>query len=124
MLVAFLTGLLVVLIALEVILIAYLTVSVLKDIIAERLRQDENHQVVFVDTKEVVDDYLKNRAEETEAISMEELEAMCEKTPYVVASVEKETHDISNYKGFKAQEVAENLNARMKQQNGMVIFEG
>jgi len=51
---------------------------------------------------------------------MEELERMCDESPYVGAVVD-ENGEISEYEGFKASEINENFSARMKQQKGMVI---
>lgn len=118
----FLTGLLIVLAAVTIIKILVMGGKWLKGYIENKLKQKEKHKVAFADTREVVDDYLKKQAEHSEEISMDDLERMCNETPFVSAYVDEEGN-VTDYEGIKADEVNENFKARMKQQEGMLVFE-
>lgn len=120
MLTLFLIGLVAVIATIVVTAILILGGKWLVNWAKEKIKNRNRHKAVFADTKEVVDDYLKNRADNSDEISMEELERMCEETPYVGAVVD-EDGEISEYEGFTAAECNENFAARMKQQKGMVI---
>ncbi len=120
MLTLFLLGLLAVVTTIVVTAIQILGGKWLINWAKEKIKNRNKHKVVFADTREVVDDYLKNKADNSDEISMEELERMCDESPYVGAVVD-ENGEISEYEGFKASKINENFSARMKQQKGMVI---
>lgn len=117
----FLLGLLAV-VATIVVGIAIVSAKWVTDWARIKIRNRDKHKAIFVDTREVVDDYLKNKADNSVEISMEELERMCETIPYAGAIVD-ENDEIDEYEGFKASEINENYSARMKQQKGMIIME-
>ena len=123
MLLAFVLGLILVLTAITVLSIVLMCAKWLKNYISEKLRQKKNHKVAFADTREIVDEYLKEKAEDADEISLDELERMCEKTPFVAAYVNEETGEIFDYEGIKADKVDSSFKAKMKQQAGMLIFE-
>lgn len=123
MLTAFLIGLAAVLAVVAIVTIVLMCGKWLKGYIEKKLKQKEKHKVAFADTREVVDDYLKNKAEESDEISMDDLERMCDETPFVSAYVDEEGN-VTDYEGIKAEEVDANFKARMKQQEGMLVFEG
>lgn len=122
MITAFLIGLLAVVMVIAVIAVAVICGKWLKEYVAKKLKNRDKHKVAFADTREVVDDYIKSKAANSEGVSMEDLERMCEETPYVAAVVD-EDGEISEYEGFTSSEYNENFKARMKQQKGMVILE-
>lgn len=121
MLIAFLIGLAVALVAAIVVLaIKLVSGKWLHELIADKLKNKKNHKVAFADTKEVVDEYMKNKVDDSEEISMDELERMCEETPFVSAMVD-EDGNITDYEGYKAEQYDKNFQARMKQQKGMIV---
>lgn len=122
MLTAFLLGLLSVVATIAIIVVAVICGKWLKEYVAKKLKNREKHKVAFADTKEVVDDYIKSKAANSEEVSMEDLERMCEETPYVAAVVD-EDGEISEYEGFTSSEYNENFKSRMKQQKGMIVLE-
>ena len=122
MLIAFLKGLLIVLAAVVIITIAVMCGKWVKGYIENLLKRKEKHKVAFADTREVVDDYLKKNAEQADEISMDDLERMCDETPFVSAYVDEEGN-VTDYEGIKPEEVNANFKARMKQQEGMLVFE-
>lgn len=93
----------------------------LKEYVSKKLKNKENHKVIFADTREVIGDYLKKETEAAKEVSMDELERMCEETPYVSAMVD-ENGKIGEYERIQYEEENENFRNRMKQQDGMVII--
>lgn len=122
MIIAFLLGLLAVAVTIAVIAILVLGFKWLKNFVIEKLKNHKKHKVAFADTQELVDDYISQKVNDADEFSMDDLEKMCAKTPYVAAVVDDETGEITDYEGVKAEETDENFKARMKQQKGMIII--
>lgn len=120
MFIAFLIGLLAVVATILITVVAMVCGRWLKSYVKNKIKNREKHKVAFADTREVVDDYIKEKVEAAEGISMDELEKMCEETPFVAAVID-EDGEISEYEGFKAEDYNENFRTRMKQQKGMII---
>lgn len=121
MLTAFLIGLAVALVAAIIVLaIKLVSGKWLHELISDKLKNKKKHKVAFADTKEVVDEYMKKKVDNSEEISMDELERMCEETPFVSAMVD-EDGNITDYEGYKAEQYDKNFKARMKQQKGMIV---
>ena len=90
MLLAFLLGLLAVAATIAVIAIVLLTFNWVKDYITKRMKSHNAHKVAFADTRETVDEYVKNKSSEAEEVSMEDLERMCDETPFVAADIDED----------------------------------
>lgn len=118
---AFLMGLLAATATIIVIKVAVMSGKWLMGYVIKKLKNYKNHKVAFADTREVVDDYIKSRAYNSEEISMEELERMCEEKPYTAAVIDEQGDIIGEYEGFMADSCNENFKAHMKQQEGMII---
>lgn len=126
MLTSFLIGLAIAVATAAIIYISCLCGKWLKEYIAKRLKQKEKHKVVFTDTRTVMD---KSRKEVEEMvknaheISFDDLERMCDETPFVSAYVD-EDGNITDYEKIKAEEIDENFYNRLKlQHDGIMIFE-
>ena len=122
MLTAFLLGLLAVIATIAVIYVLVMGGKWLKGYVVNKLRNRERHKVAFADTREIVDEYIAKKVGDADEISMDDLEKMCDSTPYVAAVVDDETGEITDFEGIKANEIDANFSARMKQQKGMVII--
>lgn len=120
----FLFGLLSVVWAIAVIPITVLGLKWFKNYVNERLKNHEKHKVAFADTREIVNEYLAQKLDNAGEISMDDLEKMCAKTPYVAANIDIETGKITEYEGITAKEVDVNFKAFIKRQDGMIIVEG
>ena len=123
MLLAFLLGLVFVAATITIIAIVLLTIKWVKNYISDRMKSHDAHKVVFAETREVVDEYLKNKSSQEEEISMDDLENLCDRVPFVSADIDEEGN-ISDFEGIKPKEVDEQLKYRMKQQKGMIIVKG
>ena len=53
---------------------------------------------------------------------MDDLERMCEETPFVSATIDNKTGEISDYEGVKAEEVESNLKSKIESNDGILIF--
>ena len=91
MLTAFLLGLLAAVVTIAVIAVLVMGVKWLKKYVVEKLKNREKHKVAFADTREIVDEYIAQKVDAADEISMDDLEKMCAKTPYVAAIVDDET---------------------------------
>ena len=76
---AFLIGLLAVVAIIVTVVVAVIGGKWLKEYVAKKLKNREKHKVAFADTREVVDDYIKNKAANAEEVSMEDLEKCVQK---------------------------------------------
>ena len=121
MLTLFLIGLAAVIAVIAVVVIVYLAAKWVVNWAKEKIKNRNKHRAIFTNSRDIVDDYLKNKANNADEVSMEELERICEETPYVGAVVD-ENGVIGEYEGFKASEINENFRARMKNQKGMIII--
>ncbi len=122
----FLTALLAGVATVVIIACVFMCAKWLKSYITKRLQERNSHEVktVFVDTKEVVDDYLKTKADAADEISMEKLENLTEKTPFVAVDVNRTSGALSKLEGMcPDQGVDANFDAHMKQQQGILIFD-
>ena len=96
----------------------------LKKYVEEKLRNREKHKVAFIRTKDVImSDEFRREIANSREVSMDELERMDEKSPYIAAVLD-ENDEIEEYEGIKASEYNENFEARMKQMNGIIVVEG
>ena len=97
----------------------------LKDYLTKRLKGRNSQKVntAFVDTKEVVDDYLKEKSESANEISMSGLESLVDKTPYVAVDINKSSGELSNLEGMcPIQGTDGNFSANMKKHQGILVF--
>ena len=98
----------------------------LKTYISKRIQERKSHnvQTAFIDTKEVVDDYLKNKVDAADEISMTELENLTSNTPFVAVDIDRTNNDLSNMEGMCPEEGTDsNFEAHMKQHQGILLFD-
>lgn len=122
MLALFLGGLLIAIAAATVIVLVKITVSWLKSEVTTRIEARKNHKIVFADTTEVVDSYIKEEIGKKDGISMSDLRRMCEDAPYVIAEIDRETNEISHYQTYKAEEIDSGIAAKVKNGDGIVVI--
>ena len=106
-----------------VIVITALTLKWLYNKISEKIKEKREHEkVVFVDTEEEIKNYFKEKVENSEAISMEDLEKMCEEKPYYTVIYDEETGDLREQEAYKPEEVEEKVEEAMKEKQGILVF--
>ena len=118
----FLLGLLGVLAVVAIIHLLYLGMQWLKMKIKQRLAAKHAHKVVFGDTKAIVEEYLAEDINKRQGISMEDLEKMCEEAPYFTAEID-DKNNVSEYEVYKADDVEERLEQKIKARKGVIVFE-
>lgn len=123
MLTAFIIGLLSV-VALAIVKILRMTIKWVSDRIKERLAARENHKVIFADMRETVDTITREQKSKQTEYSMDELEKMCQESPFVFADYDIATGEVNNYTGINAHEVDPEIKKKLRERGGMVVFDG
>lgn len=126
MVVRFLKKLLDVLSTLAVVVLDFLSLKWLKNKIKDRIIAHRKHKVVFADTRELVDDYLKEQVGSKESISMDDLEALCDKSPFVIADYDVESDELMDWEGIKSESdgIDVKIKNKVKEERGILVFEG
>ena len=107
-----------------IIIITLLSIKWLYNKISEKIKEKKEHEkVIFVDTEEIINDYVKEKVEKSEEISMEDLEKMCEEKPYYTAIYDEETGEIREQEAYKPDEVEEKAKKAMRDQQGIMVFD-
>ena len=119
----FIRGLLTVLIVMVITIVAVLLLSWIKERIKARLDEKETHKVIFADTEEIIDDEMKQKIADSDEISMEDLEALCDKAPFVMATYDSETGKIFDYAGIKPDSVQPAVTDILHNNGGWVVVE-
>lgn len=120
MLTAFLFGLAVVGVV-GVVVLAILGIKWFVGYCRNKLKQNKAHKLVFADMQDVVDDVIKNKVNNAKMMSLEQLEQMCSDSPYISADYDPETGEVSDYEGFKAENVELQFEQKMKENDGMIV---
>lgn len=118
----FLLGLSLALVSLVIIAFVVFGVSQFINYIKEKRDTKKKHKVAFADTRMIADDYLKNKANDSKEISMEDLERICNEASYVSAIVDEEGN-IDEFEGIKVKETDSQVKKLIKEKEGMIIFE-
>lgn len=120
---SFLIGLAVAIAAMTTITVAVLTAVFVRKKVKERLAANNQHKVVFADMRETVDSYIREHADQHMEFSMDQLEAMCQNAPYVIADCDVRTGKIMNFTGIKTGCVDSKLERAVKERGGVVVFD-
>lgn len=97
------------------------TIKWLVEYIQKRLEKNKGKKVIFADIRDIIDDDMKKKIKKAKTMSMEDLERMCEETPYVSAVYDEEMDIVEGYEGFQAESVDTRFNQKMKENDGMIV---
>ena len=89
--------------------------------IKNRIAKNKGKKVVFMGLQEVIDDELKEKIKNSKAMSLEELEKMCNETPYVSAIYDEETDKVYDYEGFQEESKDAQFEQKMRENDGMIV---
>lgn len=89
--------------------------------IKKRLEKNKGKKVVFTELQDIIDDDMKEKIKASKTMSLEDLERMCDETPYVSAVYDEETDTVDGYEGFQAESVDAQFNKKMKEHDGMIV---
>lgn len=95
-----------------------------QDIYEDSKTKKANRQVVFCDTKDLANEYIRQRIKESKPISKEELleiEKAIQDKPYVLAN--KDGDRVGDYEAIKAEETDETVASLLKENDGIIIFD-
>ena len=121
---ALLFGIIHALLVVVAIIIGALTLKWIIGYIKKKYKEKKEHEkIVFADTEEVINDYLKEKIKETEPISMEELEKMCEDKPYVAAYYDEETDELRDVEAFKPEDIDTKAKQYMEDSDGIIVVD-
>ena len=123
---ALLIGLIACVATIVIIACVYMCKKWLVPYIQKRIQARKSHDVrtAFIDTKEVVDDYLKDKVNEADEISMTELENLTTNTPFVAVDIDRTSNELSQMEGMCPEEGTDtNFEAHMKQHQGILLFD-
>lgn len=101
--------------------IVLLSLKWLIDYIKKRFQQNKKHNVVFVDTKKLINDAVKNKIDTSNKISLDDLEKWSTEKPYIAADYDPETDSVSNFEAFNPEEVEEKFRRRMDNNDGVLV---
>lgn len=89
--------------------------------IKKRLAKNKGKKVVFAELQDIIDDEMKEKIKASKTMSLEDLEKMCDETPYVSAVYDEENDTVEDYEGFQAESVEDQFDQKMKENDGMIV---
>ena len=89
--------------------------------IKKRLAKNKGKKVVFAELQDIIDDEMKEKIKVSKTMSLEDLEKMCDETPYVSAVYDEENDTVEDYEGFQAESVEDQFDQKMKENDGMIV---
>ena len=111
--------------AITLIVIAVLTIRWIKNKICEKMKEKKEHRdIAVVDMKTAtVQPDIKEQIDNSDEMSMDDLEKLCEDEPYFVAVYNEETDEVESLEGFKATHVDENVKKLFRDKQGIIVFD-
>ncbi len=106
-----------------IVTIAVLTLPKLKAYLKKRKEKKERQKVTFGDTRKIINNYAEEILQKAPKMTMEELERICEETPYFVVDVDDDTEEISDFTSIKTEETGKDLESFMQNNGGIVVFD-
>lgn len=106
-----------------VITIAYLTAGKLKDLIQKRMERNKKAKVAFGKTRKIVNENVREILENAPSVTMDDLERICEETPYFVVDYNPDTDEVSSYTTIKTEGTDEKIERITSQNSGIILFD-
>lgn len=119
---AFIIGLLAVTV-LAVVIVSSITAVWVTKKVKERLAANRRHKVIFADTRETIDTYIREQKEKQQEYSADDLEKMCQDAPYVFADYDIDTDEVVNYTAIHAETIDPDVKRKLKERGGIVAFD-
>ncbi len=106
-----------------VVTIAVLTLPKLKSYLKSRKEKKERQKVAFGDTRKIINNNAEEILQKAPKMTREELERICEETPYFVVDVDTDTEETSDFISIKTEETGKDLEIFMQRNGGIVVFD-
>lgn len=106
-----------------VVYIAVLTLPKLKSYLKSRKEKKERQKVAFGDTRKIINNNAEEILQKAPKMTREELERICEDTPYFVVDVDTDTEETSDFTSIKTEETGKDLENFMQRNGGIVVFD-
>lgn len=106
-----------------IVTIAHLTLPKLKAYLKKRKEKKQKTKVAFGETKKIINENAEEILKQAPKMTMEDLERMCEETPYFVVDVDDVTEETSEFTSIQTEEVGDDVESLMKAKDGIVVFD-
>lgn len=106
-----------------IVTIAVLTIPKLKEYLKQRKQKKARQKVVFGDTRKIISNNAEEILQKAPKMTMDELERICEETPYFVVDVDEDTEEISDIASIKTEETGKDVENLMRNTDGIVVFD-
>lgn len=106
-----------------IVTIAVLTLPKLKSYLKSRKEKKQRQKVAFGDTRKIINNNAEEILQKAPKMTMEELERICEETPYFVVDVDTDTEETSDFTSIKTEETGKDLESFMQRNGGIVVFD-
>ena len=106
-----------------IITIAVLTLPKLKAYLKSRKEKKARQKVAFGDTRKIINSNAEEILKNAPKMTMEDLERMCEDTPYFAVDMDIDTEELSDFTSIKTEEVGNDFDEFMDGNGGIVVFD-
>lgn len=106
-----------------IVYIAKLTLPKLKEYLKEREIKKERQKVAFGDTRKIINENAVEILKKAPKMTMQDLENICEETPYFVVDYNPDTEETADFTKIKTDEVGEDVESLMANKGGIVVFD-
>ena len=110
------------LIVATVITIVNLTINKLKELIQKRFDKKKKSKVAFGETRKIVQENAKEILDNSPSMTMDDLEKICEETPYFVVDYDPDTDEVSDYTTIKTEGTDDKIEKLMHKNDGIILF--
>lgn len=100
-----------------------LTLPKLKAYLKERKEKKARQKVAFGDKRKVINENASEILRKAPKMTMEDLEKMCEETPYFVVDYDASSDSISDFTDIKTDDVGNDVEALVRSKDGIVVFD-
>jgi hypothetical protein len=100
-----------------------LTLPKLKAYLKSRKEKKARQKVAFGDTRKIINSNAEEILKNAPKMTMEDLERMCEDTPYFAVDMDIDTEELSDFTSIKTEEVGNDFDEFMDGNGGIVVFD-
>lgn len=105
-----------------IVTITVLTLPKLKEYLKKRKEKKKRTKVAFGDTKKIINSNAEEILKNAPTMKMEDLERICDETPYFVVDIDEDTEKISDFTSIKTEEIGRDFEEFMQNKGGIVVF--
>lgn len=103
--------------------IAVLTLPKLKEYLKKRKEKKARQKVAFGDTRKIINNNAEEILRKAPKMTMEELERICDETPYFAVDIDMDTEETTDFTSIKTEETDKDFEEFMRDKGGIVVFD-